>query len=199
MFIWSAFAHLVAVISPGPDAALIIRQVAKRGRLSGYFAAAGIGTGVFIHSVLASSGISILLLSDTNLKFAISFMGASYLIYIGLRSFVPSKRANIELNEYDGSSFLKGLLTNLFNIKALIFFVSLFTIITDSLFGIWLAIYPLYFAVVTTIWFSLLSYILTTSKPKLIFDKYSDNIEKISSLFILSIGLIILFNIFYVN
>ena len=58
MFLWSAIAHLFAVVSPGPDTALIIRQVARRGRLSGYYAGLGIGTGVFIHSIFASSGIS---------------------------------------------------------------------------------------------------------------------------------------------
>ena len=53
MFLWSAIAHLFAVVSPGPDTALIIRQVARRGRLSGYYAGLGIGTGVFIHSIFA--------------------------------------------------------------------------------------------------------------------------------------------------
>ncbi len=61
MFLWSAIAHFLAVISPGPDTALIIRQVAKGGRSSGYYASLGIGFGVFIHSVLASSGVSLLL------------------------------------------------------------------------------------------------------------------------------------------
>ena len=199
MFLWSAIAHLLAVVSPGPDTALIIRQVAKGGRSSAYFAALGIGFGVFIHSVLASSGISLLLLSNGNLKFIISLMGGLYLIYIGLISFLPKKIINEELYEYDTSSFFKGLLTNLLNIKALIFFVSLFTIITDTLNGIWLFIYPLYFGVTTIAWFTFLSFILTTPKLNSLFIKYDTYFEKISSAFLLFIGLLILFNIFYVN
>lgn len=199
MFLWSAIAHLLAVVSPGPDTALIIRQVAKGGRSSAYFAALGIGFGVFIHSVLASSGISLLLLSNANLKFIISLMGGLYLIYIGLSSLLPKKINNEELYEYDASSFLKGLLTNLLNIKALIFFVSLFTIITDTLNGIWLFIYPLYFGVTTIAWFTFLSFILTTPKLNSLFIKYDTYFEKISSAFLLFIGLLILFNIFYVN
>ena len=201
MFIWSAIAHLLAVTSPGPDTALVIRQVARKGRLSGFYSAIGIGVGVFIHSLLASSGISLLLLSDTNLKFAITLLGALYLIYIGLSSFIPASSGgeNQDIREYDTSAFFRGLLTNLLNIKALIFFVSLFTIIIDSLAGIWLLIYPIYFGLVTSAWFSFLSYMLTTPKINIVFNKHSDTIDKISSIFLLIIGLLILINLFYVN
>ena len=99
MFIWSAIAHLFAVVSPGPDTALIVRQVARRGRLSGYYAGFGIGIGVFIHSVLASSGISLIVLSNINLKFIISLLGGLYLIYIGILSFLPRK--NNDCNKID--------------------------------------------------------------------------------------------------
>ena len=85
------------------------------------------------------------------------------------------------------------------NIKALIFFVSLFTIIIDSLAGIWLLIYPIYFGLVTSAWFSFLSYMLTTPKINIVFNKHSDTIDKISSIFLLVIGLLILINLFYVN
>ena len=201
MFIWSAIAHLFAVVSPGPDTALIVRQVARRGRLSGYYAAFGIGIGVFIHSVLASSGISLLVLSNVNLKFIISLLGGLYLIYIGILSFLPRKNNDDEQNihEYDTSSFFKGLLTNLLNIKAFIFFISLFTIITNSLSGIWLFLYPLYFSIMTMLWFCFLSFILTSPQLNLLFKKYDDQIEKISSTFLVFIGLLIIFNIFYVN
>ena len=201
MFIWSAIAHLLAVVSPGPDTALIIRQVARGGKLSGYYAAVGIGVGVFIHSVLASSGISLLVLSNANLKFIISLLGGLYLIYIGILSFIPNKNVKDGQNiyEYNTSSFFKGLLTNLLNIKAFIFFISLFTIITDSLSGIWLFLYPLYFSIMTMVWFCFLSFILTSPKLNFLFKKYDAQIEKFSSAFLVFIGLLIILNTFYVN
>ena len=200
MFIWSAIAHLVAVTSPGPDTALIIRQVARKGRLSGYYAALGIGVGVFIHSVLASSGISLLLLSNSNFKFILSLVGALYLIYLGTASFLlTTSSANNSYDAHDRSSFLKGLLTNIFNIKALIFFVSLFTIITDSLNGIYLLIYPVYFGAMTTLWFCFLSYILTTPQLNNTFTKHNKLIEKLSASFLIIIGVFIIYNITYVN
>tara|TARA_B100001175_G_scaffold68277_1_gene56182 strand:- start:2444 stop:3046 length:603 start_codon:yes stop_codon:yes gene_type:complete len=200
MFLWSAIAHLFAVVSPGPDTALIIRQVARRGRLSGYYAGLGIGTGVFIHSIFASSGISLIVLSNANLKFIISLLGGLYLIYIGSLSFMSkNNNAHQDIHEYDASSFFKGLLTNLLNIKAFIFFVSLFTIIASSLNGIWLVLYPLYFSIMTMTWFCFLSFILTSPKLNILFNKYDAQIEKVSSAFLLFIGLLIIFNTLYVN
>ena len=200
MFLWSAIAHLFAVVSPGPDTALIIRQVARRGRLSGYYAGLGIGTGVFIHSIFASSGISLIVLSNANLKFIISLLGGLYLIYIGTLSFMSkNNNAHQDIHEYDASSFFKGLLTNLLNIKAFIFFVSLFTIIANSLNGIWLVLYPLYFSIMTMTWFCFLSFILTSPKLNILFNKYDAQIEKVSSAFLLFIGLLIIFNTLYVN
>ena len=201
MFLWSAIAHLFAVVSPGPDTALIIRQVARRGRLSGYYAGLGIGTGVFIHSVLASSGISLIVLSNANLKLIITLLGGLYLIYIGSLSFMSKNNNNAhkDIHEYDASSFFKGLLTNLLNIKAFIFFVSLFTIIANSLNGIWLVLYPLYFSIMTMTWFCFLSFILTSPKLNILFKKYDAQIEKVSSTFLLFIGLLIIFNALYVN
>ena len=142
-----------------------------------------------------------IVLSNINLKFIISLLGGLYLIYIGILSFLPRKNDDDEqnINEYDTSSFFKGLLTNLLNIKAFIFFISLFTIITDSLSGIWLFLYPLYFSIMTMVWFCFLSFILTSPKLNFLFKKYDDQIEKISSTFLIFIGLLIIFNIFYVN
>ena len=48
MFLWSTIAHMIAVSSPGPDTAIVIRQVNIYGRSSGYKASLGISIGVLI-------------------------------------------------------------------------------------------------------------------------------------------------------
>jgi threonine/homoserine/homoserine lactone efflux protein len=53
MFVWSSLAHIIALTSPGPDTAIIIRQVSLHGRRSGILAALGIGVGIYIHCLLA--------------------------------------------------------------------------------------------------------------------------------------------------
>ena len=64
MFIWSAFAHLIALTSPGPDTAIVIRQVSIHGRVEGIKTAIGIGFGILVHCILAISGISLLILAN---------------------------------------------------------------------------------------------------------------------------------------
>ena len=63
MFIWSALAHLIALTSPGPDTAIVIRQVSIYGRIEGFKTALGIGVGIYAHCFLAINGISLIILS----------------------------------------------------------------------------------------------------------------------------------------
>ena len=71
MFVSAAIAHLLAVMSPGPDTAIIFQQSFAKGRKSGILTAVGIGTGIFLHCLLAISGISILLYSTEEARFII--------------------------------------------------------------------------------------------------------------------------------
>ena len=73
MFIWSSIAHLIALTSPGPDTAIIIRQVNLYGRRAGFFAAFGIGIGIYIHCLLAINGISLFIISNVLYKFIINY------------------------------------------------------------------------------------------------------------------------------
>ena len=168
MFIWSAIAHLVALTSPGPDTAVVIRQVALYGRIEGIKVSVGIGLGIYIHCLLAINGISILVLSNILYKFIISLIGSTYIFYLGVSMLLSSNNSYNEIRKNDRykNSILVGLITNIFNIKAFLFFVSLFTILIDSINNTFYYIYPIYFALTSTLWFSLLSYLLTKSKNK---------------------------------
>ena len=84
MFIWSAFAHLIALTSPGPDTAIVIRQVSIHGRIEGIKTAIGIGFGILAHCILAISGISLLILANDLYKFIISLIGGIYILYLGV-------------------------------------------------------------------------------------------------------------------
>ena len=79
MFIWSALAHLVALTSPGPDTAIVIRQVSLYGKNEGIKTSIGIGIGIYIHCLLAVNGISILILANEIYKFLITFIGGIYI------------------------------------------------------------------------------------------------------------------------
>ena len=121
MFLSAAIAHLLAVMSPGPDTAIIFQQSFAKGRNSGILTALGIGFGIFLHCLLAISGISILLYSTEEARFIIKILGASYLICVGFQSLLlqdasePKIRTTIFTHP-----FLIGLITNILKYKSIL-------------------------------------------------------------------------------
>ena len=93
MFIWSALAHLIALTSPGPDTAVVLRQVSLYGRKEGYKTSIGIGIGIYIHCVLAVNGISLIIISNDLYKFMISLVGGAYILFLGLSMLKSDLRA----------------------------------------------------------------------------------------------------------
>jgi|TARA_B100001094_G_C18172862_1_gene796174 threonine/homoserine/homoserine lactone efflux protein len=195
----SAIAHLIALISPGPDTAIIIRQVSLYGRIEGFKTAIGIGVGIYLHCLLAINGISLIIVSNDLYKFIISVVGSTYILYLGINMLI-SKSKNIPQNDskpLPNNSLIIGLITNVFNVKAFLFFVSLFTILIDNLTDIYFYVLPVYFALVSSLWFIFLSYIFTVSKNKT-FNVYSNKyLSSIMSLILCFIGLLILFRAIY--
>ena len=198
MFLSAAIAHLLAVMSPGPDTAIIFQQSFAKGRNSGILTALGIGFGIFLHCLLAISGISILLYSNEEARFVIKILGASYLIYVGFQSLLlqdasePKTRTTIFTHP-----FLIGLITNILNIKAFLFTVSLFSFINLQPASLMSWIYLFYFPVITAAWFSFVSYALTHEALGDIFDQYNPKIQFASSAFILTLGLLIFLQTIY--
>ena len=198
MFLWSALAHLIALTSPGPDTAIVLRQVSLHGRVEGIKAAIGIGLGIYVHCLLAINGISLIILSNDLYKLIISLIGGLYIFYLGISMFISNSEVSTEINNNKSkNSFLNGLITNIFNIKAFLFFVSLFSIIIDNLNGIYFYIYPIYFAAMSSIWFIFLSFVVTASKNKT-FNVYSNKyISSTMSIILCAIGLFILIRSIY--
>ena len=198
MFLWSALAHLIALTSPGPDTAIVLRQVSLHGRVEGIKAAIGIGLGIYVHCLLAINGISLIILSNDLYKLIISLIGGAYIFYLGMTMFLSNSQVSTKINNNQSkNSFLNGLITNIFNIKAFLFFVSLFSIIIDNLNGIYFYIYPIYFAAMSSIWFIFLSFVVTTSKNKT-FNVYSNKyISYAMSIILCAIGLLILIRSIY--
>ena len=200
MFLWSALAHLIALTSPGPDTVIVLRQVSLYGRSEGIKASIGIGFGIYIHCLLAVNGISIIIISNEFYKFVISIIGSVYIFYLGLSIFLSRQQENESVShdkpKYN-NSILMGLITNIFNIKAFLFFVSLFAIIMENLDGIYFYLYPIYFSLMSSLWFILLSFLVTTSDNKR-FNIYSNKYISFALSFILClIGLYILLKSIY--
>ena len=198
IFFSAALAHLLAVMSPGPDTAIIFHQSFAKGRSQGILTAVGIGFGIFIHCLFAISGITLLIYSSEEAKFFIKCLGALYLLYLGISFFISKKSSKSdETKVIFKNPFVIGLVTNLLNIKAFLFTVSLFSFINLDPSSLMSIIYLLYFPLITAAWFSFVTYALTHDSLGDIFNKYSDNIQLTSSVFIAGLGLLILLQTLY--
>ena len=193
--IYAALAHLFAVMSPGPDTAIIIREVSLNKRRGGIFCALGIGVGILIHCFLAIFGISTLLLSNNIAGDLISMFGSFYLIFLGISSF-KSESKKSKKSQFMSNSFINGFITNIFNIKAFVFFISLFSIIlNEDISSIGKIFIPLYFAMATSIWFSFLTIVLTHENIQKRWEPVQEIINKIAGSILITLGCLILINI----
>ncbi|ROH91858.1 LysE family translocator [Stagnimonas aquatica] len=130
LLVTAAGAHLLAVMSPGPDFAMVSRQTLAHGRAAGLRTAWGIATGIVFHVGYALFGLGWLLEAYPLLLELLRYAGAGFLVWMGsraLRSAPPSvgMPAAAETAAPARHDFLIGLATNLFNPKATLFFVAL--------------------------------------------------------------------------
>lgn len=122
------------VITPGPNAVLILRTVSVRGRATGFGNIAGIVSGFYFHAVCSALGLSLLLMRSPELYNAVKWLGAAYLVYLGVKTiwqtFIarpyasPAQRASAFAQVRN--AYFEGLLTNILNPKVALFYVSLF-------------------------------------------------------------------------
>ena len=83
-FFYLAFAHLVAVISPGPDFFYILRSSFENGLKNTLISAVGIGTGVLLQCIFCLFALTYLYDEIPQIYLLIGTVGAGYLFYIGL-------------------------------------------------------------------------------------------------------------------
>ena len=189
---------MLAVLAPGPYTSIIFHQSFTNVRVQGILTALGIGVGIFVHCFFSISGISLLIYSSDEAKFFIKFMGAIYLLYLGISFFISKKSSKTDESKVlFKNPFIIGFVTNLLNVKAFLFTVSLFSFINLDSNTLMSLIYLLYFPIITAAWFSFVSYALTHQSMGDIFNKHSDNIHFTSSAFIAGLGLLILIQTLY--
>lgn len=119
---------LLLNMAPGPDSLLIVSRSAAQGWRAGSAAALGIGSGTMVHIFAAAFGLSALLAASATAFTLVKYIGAAYLLYIGVKSlFSASKAATaaapLQPSGY-GSIFGQGFLTNLLNPKVALFFLA---------------------------------------------------------------------------
>jgi threonine/homoserine/homoserine lactone efflux protein len=119
-------AALVVVVAPGPDILYVLSRGVTGGRRMGSVSALGIVCGEVLHTVLAVFRLAALLHASTSAFLIVRFLGGGYLIYLGIRAIRERNGMDLEgaVLGSDWEAFRQGVLTNLFNPKAILFYVT---------------------------------------------------------------------------
>ncbi|CCJ87256.1 L-lysine permease [Cronobacter dublinensis 582] len=140
LFFTVAMVHLVALASPGPDFFFVSQTAASRSRKEALMGVLGITAGVMVWSGVALLGLHLILEKMAWLHNIIVVGGGLYLCWMGYQMLRGALKKSDATNEAPpvelaarGRSFLKGMLTNLANPKAVIYFGSVFSLfVSDS-------------------------------------------------------------------
>lgn len=173
-----ALVHFIALMSPGPDFALVVQNATRYGRQTGFYIALGLSFGILLHSILSLTGVSYLVHQHPTLFALLQLAGGSYLTYLGygaLKAAIAIFRATSAPEETTSSTtqllsnkrqaFSRGFATNILNPKALVFFVSLMSSLVPagmSLSGKGIALVILWS--LSLLWFSFLAWALSTQR-----------------------------------
>ncbi len=189
--------HLLALISPGPDFFLACRNSIQYSSTIGMWTAVGFGMGVAIHISYTLFGLTWASAQSNFLLDLIKYLGAIYLIYLGISS-IFSKRTLIQTTTEHTPHLIinrfvairMGFLTNLLNPKATLFFLSLFTIIIGPEVKLSVIILLSFILVSSTIiWFSWVAIFLDQQKIRNLIEAYQLEFNRFFGLLLIVIGI----------
>ena len=123
-----ALTGLLLNLTPGNDMMYIIARSSGQGTKAGVISALGIGAGCLVHIMAAVVGLSALIAQSAIAFDIIKYLGAAYLIYLGVKSLLAKKKAlaidkNLQQLSYR-KIFWQGVLTNVLNPKVALFFLA---------------------------------------------------------------------------
>ncbi|ENX39347.1 LysE family translocator [Acinetobacter sp. NIPH 2100] len=156
---------VLAVISPGADFALVTRNSYLYGRNLGLYTAYGIACGVWVHISYSLIGLTFLQQYLPSLIHLIQYLGASYLIYIGYKTFAQPP-VNLDVKSLETThwqAFKQGFFTNSLNPKTTLFVMSIFVqIMTPENNSVKLFAYSVFMSGTHLLWFALIALFCST-------------------------------------
>lgn len=170
-FLTIAGIHLVAVASPGPDFAVVVKHSVSFGRAAAIYTSIGIGLGILVHVSYSFLGLGLIIQTVPWVFTLMTYIAAAYLFYLGwggIRSQPQFSEPNLNIvssaPEISNKKALWiGFLTNGLNPKATVFFLTiLVATVSAETPNVVKAIYGAYLALATAFWFCCLSLFLSS-------------------------------------
>lgn len=198
-FLLLAGAHLLAVASPGPDFAIVTKNTVSYGKKTGRITALGVGTAILLHVTYAVLGFSLLVKTNETIFTIVKWLGAVFLVYLGIASLMTTPQSkteeltSISRTISSRKAFAMGFFTNALNVKAMLFFLFLFTSVVKTttplpvkvFYGGWLS-------VSTFIWFFLVASFFGQQSIRKFFQHFGIWFDRGMGILLLFLALLIL-------
>ncbi|WP_373084966.1 LysE family translocator [Sneathiella sp.] len=183
-----------ALMLPGPDFIGVVRSSMTGGTRSGLLTTLGVSLGLLMYSSLSLLGLSAILVQYEWLAWAVRVLGASYLIYLGIRLLLAKKRA-VDLSGRIGRAkstrnpLLFGFLVTLTNPKAIVLFTSVFATAVTAETPTWLLFLMIALVFASALlWYSIVSLFMSSKPVMRRFEKLSHIVERTAGACFILIG-----------
>jgi threonine/homoserine/homoserine lactone efflux protein len=131
-------ATLVLLLTPGPAVLYIVARSVSQGRAAGLASVGGVGAGNLVHAAAAALGLSSLLVASSLAFAAVKYLGAAYLVWLGLRTLLarpaaaPPEGAAAPPAASGWATFRQGFVVAVLNPKTALFFVAFLPQFADA-------------------------------------------------------------------
>ncbi len=194
-----ALLAFLAAASPGPDFVVVAKHALTYNRVNAMLASLGIGVGILIHATYCVLGLALIISQSLLLFSMIKYMGAAYLIYLGVKSLLSSKTVvSKDISEKAPVSkwyaFRDGLLTNVLNPKCTLFMLSVFTLVINPGTSTFTqALYGVEISLVAVVWFIFLSVSMTLPFVKAKITPIQHVVSKAIGGLLIALGVFVIF------
>ncbi|WPP02144.1 LysE family transporter [Pseudomonas sp. HR96] len=200
-FLTVALIHLLAVASPGPDFAVVVRESVTHGRRAGTWTAFGVGSAIFLHVGYSLLGIGLIVSQSIVLFNALKWLAAAYLLYIGFKALrarpAPAGAEQVQAEprvRTPRQAYVAGFMTNGLNPKATLFFLSLFTVVINPHTPLLVqAGYGVYLALATGLWFCLVAMLFSQQRVRAGFARMGHWFDRTMGAVLIALGVKIAF------
>ncbi|AJF65640.1 LysE family translocator [Streptomyces vietnamensis] len=187
---------ILAVISPGADFAMTVRNSYLYGRTAGVLAAVGISLGVLVHVTYTMLGVGLLVTRTPMLFTAMKLIGAAYLVYIGYKTFVTKAQVDIDLSSDAGLSkagaLRTGFLTNALNPKTMLFVLSTYTQVVSADTPLFQQIgYGLFMSLAHLVWFALAAVLFSNQSLRTRLLQRQSVLNKVIGTILVGLGMVL--------
>lgn len=176
--------YAIAVVSPGPNFALISRLALAGSRQAAMGATVGLALSATFYAILTIAGLSALLTRVGWLASLVQIAGGCYLIYLGVKTWLEAKPNRLEdrnarTQETAGRGFRTGIIVNLSNPKVITFFLSLYAVTMPVEAPLWTKLAVLLGGFLLEIgWYGLVILLFSTPPARAAYDRAGHWIER---------------------